>query len=240
MTLKTLYQKYFVRVFNPQPPPEAPYDPNNELERYTNKDKWIDRLVRLRIIEPRGNWKEREKETMKKKGLIQTNLGTSKIGRALSSSENVKRKYGAKKRATKEYIYTEVHKYYKVFGGLVTMRHWRVAEWFGIPVKFWIFVYLMFAGLVAFSVTYYFNTPRLIENDEKIANDHKTAHVQFVIDKLRNNEKIKQHLGEITEPKLSKLPPADRNNFRARFVHEVDSLYEISGNCMSVVLVFDN
>merc|ERR1712244_136996 len=120
----------------------------NILEKYTFRDKWIDRLVKLKLIEPRGDWKERERESMKKKGLIQTNLGIAKIGRALSSADQVKRKYGAKKKATKEYIYTEVQKYYKEFGGLVTMRHWRVEKWLGIPVKMWIFVYLMVGGLV--------------------------------------------------------------------------------------------
>ena len=195
----------------------------NILDRYTWKDQWVDRLVKLKLIEARGDYKEREKQAMIKKGGLQTNLGIAKIGRAMTKAEHVKRKYGAKKKATKEYLYTEVHKYYKVFGGLVTMRHWRVEEWLGIPVKMWIFIYLCVAGLFIFSVTYYFNTPRLVENSDKIASDEKTAHIQYVIDKLRGNEKIMDHLGSIENVKLSKLPPADRNNFRARFVHEVKS-----------------
>ena len=101
------------------------------------------------------------------------------------------------------------------------MRHWRVEEWLGVPVKMWIFVYLCVAGLFVFGVTYYFNTPRLIEEDPKISENERTAHIQFVVDKLRQNERIKEELGSIENPKLSKLPPADRNNFRARFVHEV-------------------
>ena len=91
----------------------------------------------------------------------------------------------------------------------------------GIPVKMWIFIYLCIAGLFVFSVTYYFNTPRLVESSSTIANEEKTAHIQYVIDKLRANDKIMEHLGSIDNVKLSKLPPADRNNFRARFVHEV-------------------
>ena len=63
----------------------------------------------------------------------------------------VRRRYGAKRRATKEYIYREVHKYYKVFVGLVTMRHWRVEQWMGVPVK-------LLTKLIIFNINYCFNT----------------------------------------------------------------------------------
>ena len=62
----------------------------------------------------------------------------------------VRRRSGAKRRAAKEYIYREVHKYFKVFGGLVTMRHWRVEQW--------IFAYLYLTKLIIFNINYCFNT----------------------------------------------------------------------------------
>ena len=121
-------------------------------------------------------------------------------------------------------MYTEVHKYYKVFGGMMTMRHWRVEKWLGVPVKMWIFVYLMIAGIFVFSVTYWFNTPQSVDNDPAVAAGETTGHIPLVIKKLAANSQIREHLGAITNAKLTKLPPADRNNFRARFVHEVESL----------------
>ena len=107
VTIKSLYQKHIVDKFIAPPPPDAgPQDPKNIniLDRYTWKDEWIDRLVKLKVIEPRGDYKEREKQAMLRKGGLQTNLGIAKIGRAMSKAEYVKRKYGAKKRATKEYL----------------------------------------------------------------------------------------------------------------------------------------
>merc|ERR1719474_2356976 len=126
----------------------------------------------------------------------------------MNSATQVRRKYGAKRRATKEYLYNEVHKYYKVFGGLVTMRHWRVEKWLGVPVKMWIFVYLCVAGMFVFSVTYWFNTPRSVDEDPKVKEDSTTSHIPLVIDKLRANPVLREELGAITNAKLTKLPPA--------------------------------
>ena len=219
-TVRNLVFKVMDKFMARPPTMMSPKDTNLQ-DRYTAYDKWIDRLVKLRIIEPRGDFKERERVRMKQKGGIQTNLGIEKIGRALSNAENVKRKYGAKKRATKEYIYAEVHKYYKIFGGLITMRHWRVEKWFGIPVKVWIFIYLCIGGLFVVGVSYWMTKPVKVNGNKKILKKRDTKHIPYVLEKLSQNEKINEYLGKITEHKLTMLPPADRSNFRARFVHEV-------------------
>lgn len=118
------------------------------------------------------------------------------------------------------------------------MRHWRVEKWFGVPVKMWIFVYLCVAGIFVFSVTYWFNTPRAVDEDPKILENDTTSHIPLVLEKLRANPQIQQELGDLTNAKLTKLPPADRNNFRARYVHEIWADSEKEGH-IRIVLVYD-
>lgn len=83
-------------------------------------------------------------------------------------------------------------------------------------------MYLCIAGLFVFTTTWWFNTPRSVDEDPKVAEGSTTSHIPLVLEKLRSNDRIQEELGNITNAKLTKLPPADRNNFRARFVHEVE------------------
>lgn len=181
-------------------------------------------FIKLGIIEPKESLITAEKkiEILKKskQQTLQTHLGTQNIERVQSTAEQLKKKYGIKKKATTDHIYTPVEKYYTFFGGRVVMRHWRKETWFGIPVKYYIFGYLLICSFIVFFVHKFVNSPNDLSL-KKFATKEKYKHILYCIEKLNENKKILKVVGIISQPKVSKLTPSDRHTFRSKFVTEV-------------------
>lgn len=66
VTMRTLANNFLDR-FGRQKPDELRGPDVNIHDKYTLKDEIVDKLVKLKIIEPRGDWKAREKAAMVKK-----------------------------------------------------------------------------------------------------------------------------------------------------------------------------
>ena len=156
--------------------------------------------------------------------------------RPQKSSTHVKTKFGATKSGSKEYLYTEHEKYYKMLFGLVRTRHWRVETFYGIPVRYLLFGYLISTFAITYTIVYFSNRPWRIDDDAIATQNQlffkryaqKIIHVRYVLDRLNECQKIRDVFGNIEDAGVSKLHPADHANFRAKYVTEVWAKSELS------------
>ncbi|ETO17198.1 hypothetical protein RFI_20132, partial [Reticulomyxa filosa] len=66
----------------------------------------------------------------------------------------------------------------------------------------------------------YLNDPTDIVS-KSVRNKPKYKHLQYVVNKLNENKEVTKYIGQLKSVKVSKLTPADRSNYRTRYVTEL-------------------
>ena len=203
----------------------------------TKYEQFLIKAESLGIIEQKKDKESlNEREKKEREAHLQEIHQITPLHRPQSSPAHVMERFGAKEKAKNNTRWNEVEKYYKFFFGKIKLRHWRVEVIYGIPMKYWMAMYLVFGSILVFFMVRYLSTPTDINS---IKGTNKYDDIMYIIDKLNNNSDLNDIIGEIKSPKISKLNPADKSNFRSRFVTEIWFHATKLNERLRLIVIFD-